>query len=97
MQRYYTFADSEHDEVICLRYNYFSVIGYGTLNKCFAAYGPSNNLTFGYTSSCTAGDVVVVAHYGTDDPPDCKSNGYATGDPPGFPGLAWTVCFNNLN
>lgn len=61
MQRYYTFADSEHDEVLCLRYNYFSDIGYGTVNECFAASGPSNSLTFSYTSTCTAGDVVVVA------------------------------------
>ena len=61
MQRYYTFADSAHDEVLYLRYNYFSDIGYGTVNECFAASGPSNSLTFSYTSTCTAGDVVVVA------------------------------------
>jgi hypothetical protein len=95
--RYYTFANSGRDEVLCLRYNYFSVMGYATVNECFVASGPSNELTFSNTSVCTAGDVVVVAHYGTDDSSDCRSNGYATGDPPGFPGLAWTVCFNYIN
>lgn len=95
--RYYKFNDSEHDKVVCLRYNYYSVIGYATVSECFAATGPSNDLTFSYTSSCAPGDVVVVAHYSADDPSRCTSNGSDAGDPPGFPNLAWTVCFNDIN
>jgi hypothetical protein len=96
--RDYTFADSGYDEVLCLRFNYYSIMGYATVNECFAVSGPSNDLTFSYTSSCVVGDIVVVAHYGIDESSDCnRYNGYATGDPPGFPGLAWTVCFNNVN
>ena len=96
--RTYKLSNSERDELQCLRFNYFSVMGYATVNKCFAASGPPNDLTFSNTPSCVSGDVVVTAHYRADDPADCtSSDGYDTGDPPGFPGLAWTVCFNYIN
>ncbi|MBR7832943.1 hypothetical protein KDL01_06700 [Actinospica durhamensis] len=61
---------------------------FATVNQCFAVSGPSNDLTFNYTSACTAGDAVATAHYGVDDAAYCENSGYATGDLPGFPGLA---------